>query len=152
MNNINSASIIVELEHLLNQDIEVLTNMNLQSNESEEMEATITSLIESKKHILSLLPKNTIDIKSGAHPPQATRLPNYTMSTNKLSGKSEIMVTAFLDIENKQQEYITESLSGGGIPKSLVKTLRNVLSVYHKITAQLKRMSNTNQLYSVVTN
>ncbi len=152
MNNINSASIIVELEHMLKEDIDVLSNIKLQPDDSKELLETITSLIESKKHILDLLPDNVIDIKSGAHPPQVNRLPKYTSSKNQLSSKSEMLIKAFLEIESKQQEYIENAMSGDGLPNSFTESLRSVLSVYHKINTQLKRMVSTNQLHAIVSN
>lgn len=150
MNNTNTSTVISKLHAILEEDLITLNTMISNKSPETDIYKLISSLMDAKKKIVSLLPSVNMDMGVSPHPPQSNQ-PSTHEKVHKTQIKDDNMITKiFLEIEKDQAEFVKNAIRQDGVATGIQNILISVLEIYHKIIDQLKRSSTTHQVNEIV--
>jgi hypothetical protein len=144
---ISSATVFPKLRLVLEEDIEFLKQMQKNREKNSAIYKLAGSLISAKRKILDKFPENQEGIGGAAT--TATIL-HMTGQGHKESKGDFALLSALNAVEKEQMEFVKHATVSEGMPKDLLKKLKEILTIYETITDQLNRSSKTGQINSVV--
>ncbi len=146
MNNSDS-TLISKLRLILVEDIKIINDLKSNSKDNSEFNEFLESLIDAKNTIISIL--NPVDsIKSEIpSPPSNESFLGYNNSNGSSIGLS--MLRIINDVENAQMKFVQKNLMTDNIPVEFKNQWSLVLGIYIKITDQIDRSLNTQNVNAI---
>lgn len=150
MNHTNTSSAIYKLESILIEDINTLQQMLSNKPASVDIVNLIESLIDAKKHIISLIPKENITMKMSPNTPQGNQPTTHSKTHKSVIKDNMLLPKIFLEIENDQSKFVQDAMILKGIPDGIKQVFEKIMKVYNSIINQLERSSKTHQVNAII--